>query len=165
MVYFTKSFEIIQKVYGESAIYRTTVFHWYSVYLEGRESILDEQTSRRPMTTRTRENIAPIADILKENLQSSCRLIAGWMGIPKTIVQQILRKDLQKWKLSTQFVPHTLMAKQKEQYLNHSFDLIETIKSDPNFLDSIIMGDECWCFVYDPETKCPSFWPKKEWHS
>ncbi len=27
------------------------------------------------------------------------------------------------------------------------------MKSDPNFLDSIITGDESWCFVYDPETK------------
>ncbi len=27
------------------------------------------------------------------------------------------------------------------------------IKSDPNFLDSIITGEESWCFAYDLETK------------
>ncbi len=96
---------------------------------------------------RMRENIARVADILKEDRQSSCRLIAEQMGIPKTIVQQILWEDLQKWELCVQFVPHALTAKQKEQRLNHAYNLIETIKSDPNFLDSIITGQESWCFV------------------
>ncbi len=64
------------------------------------------------------------------------------MGIPKTIVQQTLREDLQKWKLCMQFGLHALTAEQEEQSLNHTYDLIETIKSDLNFLDSIITGDK-----------------------
>ncbi len=39
----TKTFEIIQKVYGESAIHCATVFCWYNVFSEGRELIRDEQ--------------------------------------------------------------------------------------------------------------------------
>ncbi len=57
------------------------------------------------------------------------------MGIPKTIKQQILSEDLQKWKLHMRFVSHAFTAKQKEQCLNHAYNLIETIKGDPNFLD------------------------------
>ncbi len=55
------------------------------------------------------------------------------IGIPKTIVQQILREDLLKWKLWVRFVPYALTAKQKEQHLNHAYDLIEPIKNNPNF--------------------------------
>ncbi len=33
---------MIQKVYGESAVHRATVFRWYNVFLEGWESISDE---------------------------------------------------------------------------------------------------------------------------
>ncbi len=44
--------------------------------------------------TRTCENIARTVDILKEDRWSSCRLIAEWMGISKTNVQQILHDDL-----------------------------------------------------------------------
>ncbi len=55
--------------------------------------------------TRMHENIAHVANILKEDCRSSGRLIAEWTGIPKNIVQQILRKDLQKWKLCMRFVP------------------------------------------------------------
>ncbi len=89
-----------------------------------------------------RENIAHIVDILKEGCRSLCRLITEWMGISNTIMQQILRKDLQKWKLCAKFVPHASSAEQKEQRLTHAYDLIETLRADSNFLDSIITGDE-----------------------
>ncbi len=79
------------------------------------------------------------------------------MGIPKSIVQQIFREDLLKWKLYMRFVPHALTAKQKEEHLNHAYDLIEMLKRDPNFLDSIITGDKSWCFAYVLETKHQSF--------
>ncbi len=82
------------------------------------------------MTTRMRENIAHIADILKEDRRSSCRLIVEGTGMQKTIVQQILCEDLQKRKLCAQFVPHVLTAEQKEQRFNHAYGLIETIKSN-----------------------------------
>ncbi len=78
---------MIQKVYGESAVHRAIVFRWYNAFSEGRKSIRGEQRSGRPTTTRrTCENIAHKADILKEDRQFSCRLIAERMGIPKTIV-------------------------------------------------------------------------------
>ncbi len=68
---------MIQKVYGESAVYRATVFRWYNAFSEGRESIRDERRSGRPTTmTRTCKNIPCVADILKEDRRSSCRLIA-----------------------------------------------------------------------------------------
>ncbi len=35
-------------------------------------------------------------------------------------------------------MPYALTTKQKEQRLNHAYDLIETIKSHPKFLNSII---------------------------
>ncbi len=54
---------------------------------------------------------------------------------------------------SAQFVLHALTAEQKKQRLNHAHDLIETIKTDPNFLDSIITDDESWCLACDLETK------------
>ncbi len=95
----TKTFETIQKVYGESAVHRATVFCWHNTFSEGRELIYDEQRSGRPTTTRTRKNIACVANILKDDCWSSCTLISERTGIPKTNVQQILRKDLQKWKL------------------------------------------------------------------
>ncbi len=92
----TKTFEMIQKVYGASAVHRATVFRWYNTLSAELESICDEQRRGKPMMTRTRKNIARVADILKEDHRSLCRLVSEWTGIPKTIVQQILHEDL--WK-------------------------------------------------------------------
>ncbi len=85
----TKTFDMIQKVYGESSAHRATVFRWYNTFSKGRELICDEQRSGRPTTTRTYGNIVRVVDILKEDRRSSCGLVAEWIGIPKTIVQQI----------------------------------------------------------------------------
>ncbi len=71
----TKTFEMIQKVYSESAVYRATLFRWYNAFSEGGESIRDEQRRGRPTMTRTCENIARIVDILKEYRRSSYRPI------------------------------------------------------------------------------------------
>ncbi len=64
----TETFEMIQKVYGESAVHPVTVFRWYNAFSEGRGSIRDEQRSERPTMTRTCENIAHVVDILKISL-------------------------------------------------------------------------------------------------
>ncbi len=69
---------------------------------------------------RTHKNIACVADTLKEDCRFLYRLIAECMGISKTIAQQILQEDLQKWKLHAWFVLHALTAEQKEQRLNHA---------------------------------------------
>ncbi len=50
-------------------------------------------------------------------------------------------------------MPNALTAEQKEQCLNHTYNPIESVKSDPDSLDSIITGDESWCFACDPETR------------
>ncbi len=62
----TETFEIIQKVYSEFAVHRATEFRWYNAFPEWRESIRDEQRSRRSMTTRMHKSIAHVADILKQ---------------------------------------------------------------------------------------------------
>ncbi len=41
----TKTFEIIQKVYGVSVVHRATMFCWYNAFSEGHKSIRDEQRS------------------------------------------------------------------------------------------------------------------------
>lgn len=45
--------------------------------------------------------------------------------------------------------------------MEHCKDIIETAENDPDFIDSIITGDETWCFKYDPESKHQS----AEWKS
>ncbi len=148
---------MIRQVYGESDVQCATVFRFHNEFSEVQESIHAEQRSKWLMTTRTCENTARVADILKKDRRSLCRLIAEWTRIPKTIVQQILREYLQKRKLRVRFLPVALTAKQKEQHPQSHLWPYWNDQKRPNFLDSIITGDESWCFSYDLETKCQKF--------
>ncbi|GFS46419.1 FLJ37770-like protein, partial [Nephila pilipes] len=69
--------------------------------------------------------------------------------------------EFKKKKLCARFVPHTLTTEQKELRIASSEDLIAAADEDPNFLKTIVTGDESWCLEYDPETKRQS----SEWTS
>jgi len=51
------------------------------------------------------------------------------------------------------FVPRLLTQNQKNTRLTLCQELKNQIESDTNFLSKAIMGDESWCYWYDPETK------------
>lgn len=57
------------------------------------------------------ENIDRVADVSKVDRRCSYRLIEQKTGIPKTIIQRILREDLKKRKVSARFVPHALRSR------------------------------------------------------
>ena len=69
------------------------------------------------------------------------------------------------------FVPCLLTAEQKDDRVSVCTDLHEWAHNNPNFMSSVITGEECWVYGYDPETKqmssrwntASSPWPKKAW--
>ena len=50
-------------------------------------------------------------------------------------------------------MPHLLMAEQKDDRVSICTDLHDRAQNDPNFMSSVITGDKCWVYRYDPETK------------
>ena len=50
-------------------------------------------------------------------------------------------------------MPRLLTAEQKEDRVSICTDLRDRAQNDPKFMSSLITGDECWVYVYDPETK------------
>ena len=94
----TKAVELIQKAYGDAALSRTTIFEWHKRLREGRESVKDDERCGRP-TSWTDDNIAALDKIVKEDQKVTSRLTADTLGIPKTVVLQILREYLKKRKL------------------------------------------------------------------
>lgn len=80
---------------------RAKIFRWYAVFTDGRGNMEEEERSGRPASTKTDENIARVADILKAERRCWCRLIEEKTKIPKEIIQCILREDLKKNKACT----------------------------------------------------------------
>jgi len=67
--------------------------------------------------------------------------------------QKILTEDLQTRRVTAKFVPHLLTAEQKGNRVSICTDPRDQAQNDPNFMSSVITGDECWVYGYDPETK------------
>ncbi|GFS60101.1 histone-lysine N-methyltransferase SETMAR [Nephila pilipes] len=88
-------------------------------------------------------------------------MIAESLNMSVGSVFTIMTEDLKKKKLCARFVPHSLTTEQKEHRIASSEDLIAAADEDPNFLKTIVTGDESWCLEYDPETKRQS----SEWTS
>jgi len=80
-------------------------------------------------------------------------MIAESLNILKTVVLQILKKDLGKRKLCAHFVPYFLTPEQREDRVTSCQDIITMADADKSYFNKIITGDETWCFAYDPETK------------
>ena len=77
-------------------------------------------------------------------------MIEESLNTPKTVVLRILKEDLGKRKLCARFVPHSFTHEQREDRFTSCQDIIAMADADKNCLTKF-MGDETWCFAYDPE--------------
>jgi len=137
------------------------VFRWHKTFREGREDVEDEQRIGRPSTSHTLDNVVKVKAVLDSDRRLSVRLIADQVGLPKSIVHEIVTTELQMRKVWANLVPKVLTHEQKESRVLISRELLDRVRGDPDFLEQVITGDERWIFEYDPETKRQS----SEWHT
>jgi len=71
-------------------------------FSEGRESVIDEERSGRPATSRTEEYIAKVRQILRENRQLTVMRTAQQVIIDRETVRKILTEDLDMRKVCVQ---------------------------------------------------------------
>ena len=110
----TGTLVLAQKAYGNEAMNHSNDFRCYSRFRDGRELIEDDERGGHPKSTRTEVNIAPVADLVKNDRRIASRMIAESSTIPTTVVLRILEEDLGKRKLCARFVPHSLTPEQRE---------------------------------------------------
>ncbi|KAG5339945.1 SETMR methyltransferase, partial [Acromyrmex charruanus] len=151
----SETFRSMQQVYGSQCLGRTAVFEWHKHFLEDRETLEDDKKSGRLILVRTPEMIEKVRDFVANDRNASLKMMEEALNI------SILHEDLGKTKVCAKFVPHTLRSDQKSARINYSRDIVAAAENNPNFLKSIVTGDETWCFQYDPETKHQS----AEWKS
>ncbi|UYV62301.1 hypothetical protein LAZ67_2000064 [Cordylochernes scorpioides] len=129
----TETFEMLNKAFPNDPPKRTTIFEWHSRFKPGRISVEDDPRQGRPKFQRTDEN----HDI----------------GTSKTTIGRIVTKDLKLKKTPAKFIPRFLTNEQKLCRLATCENMLEMTRTDPEWKDKIITGDETWVYGYDPETK------------
>ncbi|UYV68100.1 hypothetical protein LAZ67_5003060 [Cordylochernes scorpioides] len=149
----TDTFEMLNKAFPNNAPKRTTVFEWHSRFKAGRISIEGDPRQGRQTFQRTDENVQKITDLIKENPRTTLLELEQDTGISKTTIERIVTEDLRLKKTPAKFIPRFLTNEQKLCRLATCEDMLEMTRTDPEWKDKIITGDETWVYGYDPETK------------
>jgi hypothetical protein len=95
-----KILEILETVYGESAMKCRTVYKWVDRFKEGRESVDDIVGEGHPLTSHVGENIQCIHDLVMSDRHITTRIITDKLGISNSSVQTILKEDLNVYNLN-----------------------------------------------------------------
>ncbi|UYV72323.1 hypothetical protein LAZ67_9002640 [Cordylochernes scorpioides] len=74
-------------------------------------------------------------------------------GISKTTIGKIVTEDLKLKKTPAKCIPRFLTNEQNLCRLATCKDMFKMTRTDPEWKDKIITGDETWVYGYDPETK------------
>jgi len=90
---------------------------------------------------------------VREIIRADQRLTIREVRIAFGTCQKILTEDSRMRHVTAKFVPRLLTAEQKDDRMSICTDLHDRAQNDPNFMSSVITGDECWVCGYDPETK------------
>ncbi|GBN39910.1 Putative uncharacterized protein FLJ37770 [Araneus ventricosus] len=160
----TEAHEMLVKVYGVEAVRKKCVFEWFKRFRDGKEDVEDEPHSGRPPTSTTPDNIERVRLMLADDRRLSLRMIAEELKISLDSVSNIIHEHLQKCKICARFVPHKLSGEQKQHRMETSGDFIDVCDRNPQFLETIVTGDESWCYQYDLETKQQSMeWCSLSW--
>ncbi|UYV79611.1 hypothetical protein LAZ67_18000028 [Cordylochernes scorpioides] len=99
------------------------------------------------------QNVQKITDLIKENPRNTLLELEQDTGISKTTIGRIVTKDLKLKKTPAKFIPRFLTNEQKLCRLATCENMLEMTRTDPEWKDKIITGDETWVYDYDPETK------------
>ncbi|UYV71194.1 Transposase [Cordylochernes scorpioides] len=99
------------------------------------------------------QNVQKITDLIKENPRTTLLELEQDTGISKTTIGRIVTKDLKLKKTPAKFIPRFLTNEQKLCRLATCENMLEMTRTDSEWKDKIITGDETWVYDYDPETK------------
>ncbi|PNF30284.1 hypothetical protein B7P43_G15336 [Cryptotermes secundus] len=151
----------LQQVYGDTALKKSAVYHWFSRFKNGQETLEDDQRSGRPSTSRTEKNIGKVRQLIRCDGRMTIAELEQEVGIFHGSIYTILSDDFKMIRVSAKFVPRQLTTDQMECRMMVAGDLFDKSTQGPTFLKNIITGDESLVFAYDPEKEMQS----SEWHT
>lgn len=139
---------MLEKVFGEQTLSRSSVFEWHKLFIEGRESVEDEQRAPRQRISTDKEHVKQIKEIVLKNRRLTIRDLADTVGISVGSVNTILKDFLCLRRVKSRLVPKTLNFLEKQRRV----EVCETMLSDyHDKMKCMITGDETWIYAYDPK--------------
>ena len=109
-------------VYGDSALTMKTVYKWFERLRNDCESVEDEKRSGRPSTSKTKENVERVSEMVRSNRRLIIREISENLNISYVSVQNILTTDLKIRRVSAKFALRVLTVEQNQRLLSISLE-------------------------------------------
>jgi hypothetical protein len=100
----TKTYEMLQQAFGETALSQSNIFEWYSRFKNGRTSIDDDPHPGRPLTARTNKTVDCVNAVIRGNRRLTTREIADELNLSFGTCQVTLMPH--KWSSSTWLLHH-----------------------------------------------------------
>ena len=122
----TQITKVLEDVYQDSAPAYRTVAKWVTELKNPARDFEDAPRTGRPLTTATDENIEVVEHIVMRDRQISVRRVAVELGIPKTIVHEILSNHLGMRKVYVRWVPKFLTPIQRLNRVECCLELLRT---------------------------------------
>ncbi len=85
---------VLKQVYGQSAMKSSTIRKWVKRFRDRWESCEDNPCEGRHSTAQTDENIVHVLAAVREDRRKEVRMIAGELGLTKSLVHNILTQNL-----------------------------------------------------------------------
>ena len=148
-----ETYEVLQAAFRESCLSRSKTSEWYSPFKSGCRSFEYDPRPGRLSTSHTEETVARVPEIIRADGSLTIREVAEEVIIAFGTCQKILTEDLRMRRVTAKFVPRLPTAERKDDRVSVGTDLRDRAQTDPNFMSSVITGDDCWVYGYDPETK------------
>ena len=89
-IWCAESLQMLEKAYGESSLWKTRAYEWYSAFKSVRDVVEDLPRSGRPSTSSTQVNIAEVKEMVTENHHLGLRKIAAELSVPHDSIRTII---------------------------------------------------------------------------
>jgi hypothetical protein len=97
--------------------------------------------------------IENVRSLILEDRRLTVREIADKVVISTGSAHLIVTEDLHMFRIVAKCVPKLLSQEQQQLCLEVTQDMLECANRDPEFLKTMITGDETWVYGYDLKTK------------
>ena len=82
----SEALRMLQEVYRQETMSRSSVFQWHKRFKEGREKVEDDAQSGRPSSNRTEDNVERVRQKVREDRRMTVRMVAYELGINRETV-------------------------------------------------------------------------------
>ena len=114
----TETYGMLQTVFGASCMNRASVFEWHKRFMEGRESVRDDERCGMNKEVRTPELIGQIKNFMDKDRCVSIETISAQFDVSVGTVHTIIREELKMQKICAKFFPKGAQRRSERKTLS-----------------------------------------------